>query len=1018
MAASERMADAVADFRARGFLPPRYRVYPWDAKAGWAAVPALPQLTDPRGVRVITGAHIRFTADAAQWRIRAEIQGKPHVLPEVAPSSGDFWTQDHIEFRFLCGQGADMRQVQFILASSGRWWDNQGRWQREQAAVTLRVTRTPRGWTLEAALPRTWVETLPGVPVRGVAAWTRWEGGRPQLACSAPVELGYGQSERFGEWFATPAAAVRLDGCAAGGIALRNVSASPRTGRVRIVRQRLGGIEDAAVAIGPLRFKPGVTVVPAALEASSEVYTRHEVWFEEDGVAAEDLGGITRRVPLPAAALRARRHPRLLFDEAGLAAMRAKLKRTPFREVAGKVAVTADDLRAGEVPDKPLRELMAVTPKCMGWFRVAKESLLRDGAGGLKAPAARVWALQDEEARAAWRRVVADVHPDAATLTLLCGKLNTMLARRDFYDGAAFGRVALPIEGRTLLARGVNALSDEEIFRFNRIVLQSCIECVGAFRTDLATLPGRLMEKWLACGDDRLIAAATRAVRSSLRLTIFDHQIHLHEGMAAAGAALAYDAFYPALTAAERKIWQAFLLRFINLYIETAERRSWTVTTLANANPVGNSGCGLAALALLDSHPQIAQRALGFAREYVWIWLDHCNSPCGGNTEGAQYWQYGMENFIRFALALERVSGSDDGMLSHPAVVHTLNMVRVSLTNDGALCGVNDTIPMPIGGVLGWFAAGRFGDRFGLWYGDHAIRWLRAREAAGRPTAYKAGLAEMLLYRPAVPWCDETPALPVALELPGIAYTVLRSAPAWDSPWVAGLKGSRAPYTHHNQPDTGSFYLDYLGERMLIDPGYYKGEPECHSLPLIGGRGPCQPDADTGRILACGSTAEGLRYAACDATAAYGGTARRVVRWLVLGASGVVVLDDIDSDRPVTAQYQCGGPTKRLSLPAAWRIQGKRAALDVRLFGIDGDRPALAAERTLHDVHWGYHFADCRWFPVAALWKAKAPLVTVITAAGKAGKAAVTRRPGRIAVSLPDGHTVIFCAHADGWRLA
>ena len=73
-----------------------------------------------------------------------------------------------------------------------------------------------------------------------------------------------------------------------------------------------------------------------------------------------------------------------------------------------------------------------------------------------------------------------------------------------------------------------------------------------------------------------------------------------------------------------------------------------------------------------------------------------CGGTDGGNTEGAQYWAYGMESFLRFALLLERLTGIDEGLVTHPLIRNALNMVRVSLCNDGALHGVNDTIPMPV----------------------------------------------------------------------------------------------------------------------------------------------------------------------------------------------------------------------------------------------------------------------------------------------------------------------------------
>ena len=65
----------------------------------------------------------------------------------------------------------------------------------------------------------------------------------------------------------------------------------------------------------------------------------------------------------------------------------------------------------------------------------------------------------------------------------------------------------------------------------------------------------------------------------------------------------------------------------------------------------------------------------------------------------------------------------------------------------------------------------------------------------------------MLLYRPTLPEITEQPPLPTAFKLDSIEYSIARSGTNHDCALVAGLKGSRPPYTHHNQPDTGSFFV-------------------------------------------------------------------------------------------------------------------------------------------------------------------------------------------------------------------
>jgi hypothetical protein len=1011
-----------------GFLPPRAIVarLRHDTPAGWASVPPVPGLTDLAGEALSDRAVIRLAYDDERLYLDAVVQErKPVIHPEWGPGTKHFWEQDHIELRFLRDPRHDLDQIQFIVSADGRAWDNRGIGERNPGAIRCSGRRTGRGWSvrLSCAFSDLGLPTpAAGSTWRGIVGHTRWGGGGLDIVCSGATELGFPQADRFGEWiFAGHPDPVFLESVSETGIMVVNRSRQPARGRLTIIRE--DGKGGATEQTKQIALSAGRNLVRLYLKSVFPAFARYAFRWQSGSGKPVEWGAVSLSGPLPPLSFskKAQSRPGLLFDSQGLKAIRAKLAREPFKGEYGRFKVDPKDLTGEGLPgpDEPVS--MAITKGCMNWFRVAKETMIRDGAGALKPAAAYIWNRQSKQAQQAWKNVVKTVVPTATNQDILIRELNGLLARRDFYDAGAFAEVHLPAEGRDLLARGIAKLRDDEVFRLNRIILQSSVECIGAFRTDLIMKPGSLWGAWLVTGDERLIATATRAVKAALRLTIMDHQIHLHEGMAAGSLALAYDSFHPYLSEEDRSVWRQLLMRFIRLYLETARRRSWTVTTIANANPVGNGGCGLAALAVLAECPEEALEALGYVRRYIRLWLDYCHGQDGGNTEGAQYWQYGVENFLRFARALERVTGSDDGMLAHPAVTKAMNMVRVGLCNDGALHGVNDTVPMPIGGAIGWFTAARFGDRLGLWYGDHALAWLRKRQAVGRPIAYDLSLVDMLLNRTAVPVSRRQPPLPEAFMLKDIHYGILRSGPRFDCRWTAGLKGSRPPYTHHNQRDTGAVFVDLGGERLIIDPGYYKPEPRDHTLPLIGGVGPVHPQAWTGTLTDCGKRGA-LRWLAADSTAAYGGKAKRVSRLLVMvGDEGLVMLDDIVAECPVTAQYTCGGVTDASPDGRAVTIQGNLVRLRMELLNRPETKVALHPERSLHDSHWGYHFADCRLFPVTADYQPSEnePLVTVLTEQkGRSSRrSSVSNENGRLIVRLPSGIGISF-AYWGAWQLS
>jgi hypothetical protein len=141
------------------------------------------------------------------------------------------------------------------------------------------------------------------------------------------------------------------------------------------------------------------------------------------------------------------------------------------------------------------------------------------------------------------------------------------------------------------------------------------------------------------------------------------------------------------------------------------------------------------------------------------------------------------------------------------------------------------------------------------------------------------------------------------------------------------------------------------------------------------------------------------------------------------GEEGLVLLDDIVPADPavtVTAQYQTGGLAEPLRGGRAVLVHGKRAWLRLELVGNEELSLECHPERRLDDIHWGYYFAECRWFPVTAKYvpHESEPLVTVFLDAPEQapGCCAVERGGNGLAVLLPSGRRVCFELGTEGWR--
>lgn len=959
-------------------------------------------LTDIRGERLIDGVRIALGWDAGHLYLYARVVDADCVIDADRPVEHPrFWMQDHIEFRVVPDPAWDGDQVQVLATAGGRIALN-GAFGPGEA--TSAVTRTDDGWTLALRVPvgllgRSALHA--GDELRCLAARVRWGDGCPDIAASGAVVLGFPQAERFPRVRLDEAVApVRLTG---GDAAL-----APGENRLRI---EAGG-DAAAIEVE----QDGAPVAMASDGSFSVELTRPRYgevcWYRRDADGGRTrVGSICLRSAVAEPTIGARAHPYLMGDAETWQRRRALLDEEPYRTLdAARARSDLDALRA-ELPDPAVADDFRFAAHDGNWLRISRETLLRDGATGRQATAQLIWDRLDPAAQECARVVAEDLQADPGPLL---AAFDALLDRDDLYRDDLHAEASLPpVVRRLRAAHGGLPPAGRDRRMHNRAFLQGVIGCLGAYRGDLLRCALDLAEDWVCTQNPDALRLATDYLAAAAERTILEEQMHLHTGMLAERLGRAYDLVASQLDADARRIWLEWAATLLELYRDTAHGASWTVTTTANANPVGNGGAGILALATWHELPELARPALRTVRDNLWNWIDYCHGPDGGNTEGAQYWQYGMEHFLAYAHAFETVTGDDDTMFDQPAVRHCMAMIEVGLCNDGKMHGVNDTIPMPIGGGMAWFAGSRFGDELGAWYGDHVVRAGAERRAAGKKLAYLPSLWHAWAYRPPGPMRTAAPPLPRCRVLEHSAVGILRSEPRWDCRMDLGIKGSRPPYTHHNQTDTGALFCDRDGERLLIDPGYYRGDADCHCLPLIDGVGPTVGGAWVGALTGSG-TGDGWSWIALDSSLAYQAVAARCARCLVLcGPDLAVVIDDIATDAPVCLQWQCGGPASER--PGGVLVTGQATELALAFPVVDGAAVELAAERSFHPA-WGYHFAECRWFPVH--WRSGAPTAPLVTLVG--APAAVDAAECRVAeaavtITTPAGAELRFARGAEGW---
>jgi len=388
------------------FVPPLLPMAPVERAADLAAASPCAPLGDVRGEALCPRARIAcgWSGDALHLRARVE-DPSPVIAPERDPADHRFWMQDHIEWRLLPDPAWDMDQVQVLLTASGRCLVDGGIGE-EPVAVEVEVDAT--GWTLCARLDATVLGRAAfraGDRIAGLVAHVSWASGAPDIAVMTPAVLGFSQAERFGIFAcAVPAPVVLADlrhrdgerfvaGANTCEVTLRAVGPAT-TGRV-VAELDARVVLDQAVSVDP-----GGTSLELALELERPRYRQLRLRWVDAAGDDWDLGSATLRAAVepvvPAIPLR---HPYLEGDADEWQRRRAVLDREPYRTLADQRSAGDPEAAEAALPDPEAADAFHFTPECGAWFRICRESLLRDGEGGKKAAAERIWSLLSDAGR-------------------------------------------------------------------------------------------------------------------------------------------------------------------------------------------------------------------------------------------------------------------------------------------------------------------------------------------------------------------------------------------------------------------------------------------------------------------------------------------------------------------------------------------------------------------------------------------------------------------------------------------
>ncbi len=351
------------------------------------------------------------------------------------------------------------------------------------------------------------------------------------------------------------------------------------------------------------------------------------------------------------------------------------------------------------------------------------------------------------------------------------------------------------------------------------------------------------------------------------------------------GTIAVYDMLYDEFTPEERaKIRDTVINKaMVPLSYNLDRRNDYNIEALANIS------IGLAALTFLGEEEGMERYVEQVKDWCVWYLNERSIS---GNTEGLSYTSYAMENLIRFADSLMRVTGDDD-LLRHPYlqdelvewVIHFGVPGHKEWTNFSDASTPGFKITMSI-------LSGRYGNEYAGWYLKKSGLVQEGRYDTFVDAVYSFG--DLPSKGP-----DEWP----TAKAFNIGWTAMRSG--WEDNATFLAFNSSSSNRGHNHMDQNHFILNCNGEFLITDPGYqdYSPGPKRdvthgsigHNTLLFDGQG---QTIKGGGVTIGFMTSPLLDYVAGDANEAYlpisSGWRRDI---LYLKPTYFLLIDEVDLDK-------------------------------------------------------------------------------------------------------------------------
>ncbi len=327
---------------------------------------------------------------------------------------------------------------------------------------------------------------------------------------------------------------------------------------------------------------------------------------------------------------------------------------------------------------------------------------------------------------------------------------------------------------------------------------------------------GELAYAYRATGNAQYAAKAIAEMEAAAGFSDWHPAHFLDVGEMAFGVALGYDWLHDVMTEPQRTaIRNAIVQKGLQVYL--ANTNAWWFKTNSNWSGVCSGGIGVAAVAVSDTHPDLAADVLTKAFEGLSVpggYLEQY-APDGGWAESPAYWEYGTSYFVLLAASLESALGDSYGLMDWPGMSRTGRFPIDMLTSrERHVFHFGDGPTNRVAGpTLFWLGAK---------FNDPLLKWFQKKY-------HNSEVFDLL-------WFDPSGEDPVSLGVELDSYYRGVEAVSFRTAWNDGYGTSlmfKAGDNNvgHSQLDLGEFMLESRNTRWITDlgnenyakPGYIGG---------------------------------------------------------------------------------------------------------------------------------------------------------------------------------------------------